>query len=248
MRDDTFVEQLSRLSDIHPLSVYWLLKKGIEQDGWRFPTEEQRLTRDSLTAQILQLLGHRWPRQIEADDLVPDWVDQDGVITLTESAVESTLFDRLQRLPQPRRISEPDFADLMGKPLESWLTTEFFKHHTSQFKKRPIAWQIQSGKFTARKKPAFACLVYYHKLDGDLLPKLCKQYAGHLQQRKETELRGIEGVPAAARSDRQEARRSELSDQIPELQEFDAKLREVQELAFATGGLAPLPFRMDCCA
>ena len=145
-------------------------------------------------------------------------------------------------------VLRADFADLMGKPLDQWLATEFFKHHTSQFKKRPIAWQIQSGKFTARKKPAFACLVYYHKLDGDLLPKLCKQYAGHLQQRMETELRGIEGVPAAARSDRQEARRNELGDQIPELQEFDAKLREVQESAFATDGLLPLPFRTGYCA
>ena len=48
-----------------------------------------------------------------------------------------------------------EFAELMGKPLEQWLATEFFKHHMNQFKKRPIAWQVQSGRFTSRSKPAF---------------------------------------------------------------------------------------------
>jgi SAM-dependent methyltransferase len=234
---ETLLEELSQRLGVHPLSVYWLVRLGIEREGLRCLPEEQRVTRDWLTSQILQLLGHRWPQQVERGEPLPDWADQDGIIPLTDAGAEATVLDRLRRLGEPRRISEPDFADLMGKPLEHWLTTEFVKHHTSQFKKRPIAWQLQSARFTARKKPAFACLVYYSKLDGDLLPKLCKQYAGHLQQRMETELRGIEGVPAAARSDRQEARRNELGDQIPELQEFHAKLREVQESAFATDGL-----------
>jgi hypothetical protein len=69
----------------------------------------------------------------------------------------------------------------MGKPLDVWLATEFFKHHTKQFKKRPIAWQPQCGKFTARTAPAFACLVYYHKLDADTIPKLRSQYVGPLR-------------------------------------------------------------------
>ena len=60
----------------------------------------------------------------------------------------------------------------MGKPLNGWLATEFFSHHTKQFKKRPIAWQLQSGKFTIKNPPAIACLLYYHKLDADNLPKL----------------------------------------------------------------------------
>jgi len=260
IRPETFLEELSEKIGIHPISVFGLLKEGIERDGWRCLPEEQRLARDRLTVQTLQLLGHRWPRQIEASEPIPAWADPDGVIPLTEGTSERTLGERIVERnsfrssaaePDPFRsgdaaagerngmnsVLRSDFADLMGKPLDQWLATEFFKHHTSQFKKRPIAWQVQSGKFTARKKPAFACLVYYHKLDGDLLPKLRKQYAGNLQQRMETELRGIEGIPAGARSDRQEVRRNELGDQIQELQEFDAKLRDVQESAFAADDL-----------
>ena len=133
-----------------------------------------------------------------------------------------------------------EFAELMGKPLDQWLTTEFFKHHTKQFKKRPIAWQLRSGKFTARKKPAFACLIYYHKLDGDLLPKIRSQYVGPLRQRMETELRGIEATAVAARSDRQEKRRIELLDQIEELRQFDAALAKVIAEGFASKPLSEI--------
>ena len=133
--------------------------------------------------------------------------------------------------------SSGEFTVIIGMPLDQWLATEFFKHHAGQFKKRPIAWQVQSEKFTARTKPAFACLIYYHKLDGDLLEKIRTQYVGPLRQRWETELRGIESVALAARSDRQTARRSELGDFIKELQDFDACLRTVQESGFETAVL-----------
>jgi hypothetical protein len=129
---------------------------------------------------------------------------------------------------------------VMGKPLDAWLATEFFKHHSRQFKKRPIAWQIQSGKYTARSSPAFACLVYYHKLDADTLPKIRSQYVGPLRQRLETELRGIEGIAPDARSDRQEKRRVELDAAIRELIELDSRLEQVSRAGFATPGLAKL--------
>lgn len=125
--------------------------------------------------------GHRWPKQIEAGEPLPDWADPDGIIPLTPLANESTLFERVQQRLSAEQIDTSDFAEAMCKPLDAWLDTEFFKHHTKQFKKRPIAWQIQSSKFTARKNPAFACLVYYHKLDGDLLPKIRTQYVGPLR-------------------------------------------------------------------
>ena len=163
---------------------------------------------------------------------VPDWADQDGIIPLTPLAKETTLFERVQERLRADEIDAKDFAEVMGKPLDAWLATEFFKHHTKQFKKRPIAWQLQSGKFTARTSPAFACLLYYHKLDVDALPKLRSQYVGPLRQRLETELRGIMAIAAEARSDRQVKRRAELDDSILELQKFDAILEAVAITGF----------------
>jgi len=237
---ETFLEELSQKLRIHPVSVYWLLEEGIEKEGWRCLPEETRLWADRITVTVLRLLAHRWPKQIEAGEPVPDWADPDGIISITPLAKETTLFERVQRRLRADEIDISDFAEVMGKPLDTWLATEFFKHHTKHFKKRPIAWQLQSGKFTARKSPAFACLLYYHKLDADTLPKLRSQYVGPLRQRLDTELRGILAVAVEARSDRQEKRRAELDDAIHELTAFDAKLEQVAREGFATAGLKKL--------
>jgi hypothetical protein len=79
---------------------------------------------------------------------------------------------------------------------------------------------VQSGKFTKKRRPAFACLVYYHKLDGDTLHKIKNQYVGPLRQRYETEIRGIEGIRAASRTEAQEQRFRELEGLITELKAF----------------------------
>ena len=93
---ETFVEELSGKLEIHPISVYWLLKEGRETDGWRCPPEEKRLMEDRLTVLVLRLLGHRWPRQVEAGEPVPAWADRDGIIPLTPGCGEPTLADRVE--------------------------------------------------------------------------------------------------------------------------------------------------------
>ena len=60
---ETFLEELSQKLEIHPISVYWLLKEGIEQEGWRCLPEERRLAAERVTVMILRLLGHQWPTQ-----------------------------------------------------------------------------------------------------------------------------------------------------------------------------------------
>ena len=54
---ETFLEELSQQLQIHPISIYWLLKEGIEQHGWRCIPEEQRLARDRVTVMVLRLLA-----------------------------------------------------------------------------------------------------------------------------------------------------------------------------------------------
>jgi SAM-dependent methyltransferase len=235
---ETLLEEFSQKLEIHPFSVYWLLKEGIEREGWRCHPEEHRLWGDRTTVAVLRQLGHRWPKQIESDEPIPDWADPDGIIPLAPLSKESTLPERVQQRLKVAEIDASDFAEVMGKPLGAWLATEFFKHHTKQFKKRPIAWQLQSSTFTARASPAFACMLYYHKLDADTLPKLRSQYVSPLRQRLETELRGITAVAADARSERQEKRRAELEDLIVELQRFGTILETVAATGFGPQSLA----------
>jgi len=237
---ETFLEELSQKIQIHPISVYWLLKEGIEQEGWRCIPEERRITTDRFTVMILRMLGHRWPKQIEAGEPVPDWADADGIIPLTSDTGEATLLERVRariaaEFPGgPVAAIEREFEEVMGTSLEDWLSTGFFKHHTQQFKKRPVAWQVQSGKFTKKRRPAFACLVYYHKLDGDTLHKIKNQYVGPLRQRYETEIRGIEGIPAVSRTEAQEQRFRELEGLITELKAFGDTLTDVAENGFSS--------------
>lgn len=236
---ETFIEELSQKLEVHPVSIYWLLREGIEEEGWRCLPEERRLTAHRFTVLILRLLGHRWPKEIEASEQVPDWADHDGIIPLKEGTDELTLLDRVRRrIPEEFEggdvtFIEREFTEVMGKSLDQWLATDFFCHHTKQFKKHPIAWQIQSSRFTARRRPAFACLVYYHKLSGTTLATIQSQYVRPLRQRYETELRGIESVPQAECSEQQESRRKELLELIEELRQFDDALDRVATEGFA---------------
>jgi hypothetical protein len=115
-----------------------------------------------------------------------------------------------------------------------WLASELFRRHISQFRKRPVAWQLTSSpagndrryrRGVRRAAPVFSCLVYYHRLDADLLPKLRSQYVGPLRSRFQTELAGLEKLKDRTRD--QDARRVELEAQIEELRAFDATLEEV---------------------
>ncbi len=254
---ETFLEELSVKLEIHPISVYWLLKEGREQEGWRCIPEEKRFTEDTFTVMILRLLGHRWPKQIEAGEPVPDWADKDGIIPISTGAGEQTLLYRVRdriaaEFPKGNVASiEREFAEIVGTSLEKWLTGGFFKRHISQFKKRPIAWQIEStpasgsrGSRGMRLAPAFSSLVYYHQLDGDLLPKLRTQYIGSLRTRYETELRTLENIPSDERTTDQAGRILQLQNWIEELNAFDQKLSEAATTGFCPNDTKTLKARL----
>jgi hypothetical protein len=249
---ETFIEELSQKLEIHPISVYWLLKEGIERDGWRCLPEERRLKEDWFSALVLRLLGHRWPKQLEARELLPAWADQDGVIALTEGGGETPLIERVQarlagEFPGGSVPAlQGEFEDIVGLPLEQWLTGPFFERHLSQFRKRPIAWQIETNsrwqmadgrKRKHAREPVFACLIYYHKLDEDLLPKIRTHYAGVLREGYETELRTLERLVNATPD--QQGRRLVLEQWVEELKGFDEKLEMVSSTGFGPQTMRP---------
>jgi hypothetical protein len=237
---ETFLEELSQKLDLHPISVYWLLHELREEDGVVCQPELQRFVEDYVSVTVLRLLGHRWPKQIEANEPVPAWADKDGLIPLTDGTAEATLLDRVRaRIAHdlgPERVNtiEREFEEIAGKPLGLWLATEFLPRHVSQFRKRPVAWQLTSlpggndrrrRRRAGRDAPVFSCLIYYHRLNADLLPKLRSHYVGPLRSRFQTELAGLEKLKD--RTGDQETRRIELEEKIEELRAFDTKLEEV---------------------
>lgn len=248
---DTFLEELSQKLQIHPISIYWLLKEGIEKEGWRGIPEERRYTEDLFTVMVLRLLGYRWPKQIEAGEPVPEWADPDGIIPITSGLTHPTLIqevrDRIAADFPDGKVHEieKEFEEVVGMSLERWLAGEFFKHHISQFKKRPIAWQLSSsptGTVTKKGKgrksriePAFSCLVYYHKIDADILHKIRTQYVGDLINRYVTELRALDGRKELTED--QETRKVQLNNWIAELKDFSDTLQNVADTGFDSATL-----------
>jgi SAM-dependent methyltransferase len=242
--DETFIEELSQKLEIHPISVYWLLREMREKEGLVSGPELGRFVQNYLVVLVLRLLGHRWPCEVEAGEAPPAWADAHGIIPITEGTGEPTLLARVEgRLAEDFgakrvRAIELELQEIVGKSLPDWLATDFFKRHVSQFKKRPIAWQIESlprgsgkrqGRRAARRAPAFSCFVYYHQLNADLLPKVRTQYVGPLCTSVQTELGILDRLNN--RTADQDARRIDLEQRLAELKSFDARI----ELAISGG-------------
>jgi FtsZ-binding cell division protein ZapB len=251
---ETDLERLSKELGVHPISVYWLLNEGIEREGWRCPSEERRITEDRFTVLVLRLLGHCWPKQLEAVDPLASWADQEGVILLTKGGSKTHLIEHLgNRLAEEFpgcsvAALEREFEVSVGVSVDQWLAGPFFERHISQFRKRPIAWQIETdargqmaeGRKKKRgeaAKPVFACLIYYHKLDEDLLPKIRTQYIGVLRSGYETELRTLERLPNPTAD--QQGRKLQLDQWIEEMKAFDGKLEQVSLTGFGPPTLRP---------
>jgi len=236
---ETFLEELSVKLQLHPISVYWLLHE-LRSEGVRCKPEEKRVLEDRLSVLVLRLLGHRWPKQLEANESVPAWADEDGIIPLTASSGEATLAERVrERLqaedgPLGAQRTEALLQELTGRTVEEWLRREFFVRHVKQFKKRPIAWHLastpasggKSRKSRADRQPAFECLLYYHATASDVLARLRTQY--------------VEPLLRNARKQADNARRNNDNTQeavavafIHELETFTERLRQVEEAGFA---------------
>lgn len=243
---ETFVEELAEKLEVHPISVYWLLRELREKDGVLCGPELRRFAEDHMSVMVLRLLGHRWPREVESREAAPAWADSDEIVPTSEGTRETSLLARVRaRVAEDfgsdrANAIEREFAAIVGKPIEQWLASDFFARHISQFKNRPIAWQVQSRRAGTAKRsrrgrggdqPAFSCLVYYQRLDADLLAKLRTQYVGPLRTRLQTELAGLETLDN--RTTDQDARRLQLEAQLEELKDFDSLLETV-----ITGGFA----------
>jgi hypothetical protein len=223
---ETFLEELSQKLEVHPISVYWLLKEMREQEGLVSPPLVKQALEDYASVTILRLLGYRWPEQgtYEREHgpiLDPALVDEDGIIPLVPCGDQLPALERVRmRLerdfgPEGAEQSEREFRQWVGRDLDDWLRRDFFKRHVQQFKQRPIAWHLVSPDRT------FEAFVLYHKLSRATLQKLRAQYAGGLIARLRAEQDRARQRGAAAEVSR-------LQLQIEDVEEFRALLEKIE--------------------
>lgn len=112
---------------------------------------------------------------------------------------------------------ETEMDEILGRGgLARWLGDPFFKKHKSQFKRRPILWQIISPD------KQFRVLLYYHKLDHDTLPKIRSQHLWPLLERARTQRRAAqEQHPPDLKTI------GDLEEYIADLEECDRRLESV---------------------
>lgn len=236
---ETFLEELSVKMELHPISVYWLLE-DLRAEGARCKPEERRLLEDRLSVLTLRLLGHRWPKQIEAGEPLPDWADPDGIIPLVNLGTgEATLAARLRSRLRDEdgetgaQRTEALLSELTGATsLEDWCARLFWPRHVKQFKSRPVAWHLASRPAGAGKKrgtrqtPLFECMLYYHATGGDALARLRTQYVEPLLRREESalgEALGARNTDAAASANAR----------VEELRELLGRLQQIEREGFA---------------
>ncbi len=234
---ETFLEELSQKLEIHPVSVYWLLKEMQEQQGLVSPPELKRHLEDYVSITILRLLGYRWPEQDQYElergpVLNSALLDDDGIIPLVACGDQPTALERVRmRLerdfgPEGAERSEREFHQWVGRDLDDWLRRDFLKRHVQQFKQRPIAWHLVSPERT------FESFVLYHRLSRATLRELRSQYSGALvaRLRAEQERARQRGVATEV---------SRLQLQIEDVEEFRARLEKIER-----GG--ELKYRIRC--
>jgi len=259
---ETFLEELSVKMELHPISVYWLLEE-LRAEGVRCFSEEKRLLEDRLSVLVLRLLGHRWPKQLEASEPVPMWADEHGIIPLVAGTGRATLAERVRERLQAEdgaletQQTEALLHELTGQTLEQWLRRSFFSNHIKQFKSRPIAWHLAStpikGETGSGKKkrgeqtehttrgPAFECLLYYHACSRSALTRIRTQYVEPLlhierervEQGNTTHTTGRVQQEALL-ADAESGLIVQAKLRIRELEDFVTRLQHIEECGFDT--------------
>ena len=170
--------------------------------------------------------------------------DQDGIIPLTDTAwFDDDAANRVIEfigVAWPKEHLEEDLkfiAESLGPnkgeqprdTIRRYLATDFFKHHLSMYKKRPIYWLFSSGK-----QRAFQCLVYLHRYNEGTLSRMRTEYVIPLQGKMSARIEQLAGDIAAATSTAFRSKltkeRDKLIKQKAELQGFDEKLRHYADL------------------
>jgi len=266
---ETFLEELSVKMELHPISVYWLLEE-LRAEGVRCRPEEKRLLEDRLSVLVLRLLGHRWPKQLEAGEPVPTWADEHGIIPLVPGTGRATLAERVRERLQledgalETQKTEALLHELTGKTLEQWLRSNFFSKHIQQFKSRPIAWHLASTPIkgetgTAKKKrdtterttrgPAFECLLYYHACSRSALTRIRTQYIEPLLRTERARVEQGGSARSAHGNGIQQETLLPINDnnastfakmRIRELEDFAMRLQQIEESGFDTPELRTL--------
>jgi type II restriction/modification system DNA methylase subunit YeeA len=123
------------------------------------------------------------------DAIIPvldgEWFEDD-IVARTREFLRATFGEAT--LKQNLRFIE----DSLGKPLEKYFLTDFYRDHLQTYKKRPIYWLFQSPK------KGFSALVYLHRYTKDTVNTLLNKYLRDYLKKLESRINHLVHIEATA--------------------------------------------------
>ena len=128
-------------------------------------------------------------------------------------------------------------ADALGgkgtprEVIRNYFLKEFYKDHCKTYQKRPIYWQVDSGK-----KNGFKALFYLHRYQPDLLARIRTDYVHEQQERYRTQLAHLEDALAQADTSQKvklNKQIKKLTDQLNETIAFEEKIHHLADQMIA---------------
>jgi len=169
--------------------------------------------------------------------------DADGIVTLAQDS-SGSLYDKIHEYMKDdfgeENVNqiERELSSILGKSLKEWILEDYFDFHITIYRNRPIYWHITSRNFSSQRGSlgAFNCLINYHKLDKDTIPKIRvkREYLKGILDRARWRVERLRRELQVAKESGDKRRERQLQeeyekslDELNELQAFDEKLAEV---------------------
>ena len=168
-------------------------------------------------------------------------VDDDNIIPITDEAYfGDDIVERFKNFIKVVYGKETfnkniDFiAETLGKKgtetsedtIRRYFLNDFFDDHIKIYKKRPIYWLFDSGK-----KNGFKALIYMHRFNENLIPKLRLDYLHRVQTTYEKLLSDVNYklTTELSLSDKKAAqnRQADLNAKLNEIKEYDEKIAHI---------------------
>ena len=168
-------------------------------------------------------------------------VDNDNIIPITdESYFGDDIVERFKTFISvvygEKTLNENlDFiAETLGKrgtetsedTIRRYFVNDFFNDHVKTYQKRPIYWLFDSGK-----KNGFKALVYMHRYNENLIPKVRLDYLHRMQTTYEKLLTDVNDklTSELSMTDKKEAqkRQADLNAKLQEIKEYDEKIAHI---------------------
>ena len=168
-------------------------------------------------------------------------VDNDNIIPITdESYFDDDIVERFKTFISvaygEKTLNENlDFiAETLGKKgtetsedtIRRYFVNDFFNDHVKTYQKRPIYWLFDSSK-----KNGFKALVYMHRYNENLIPKVRLDYLHRMQTTYEKLLTDVNDklTSELSMTDKKEAqkRQADLNAKLQEIKEYDEKIAHI---------------------